>query len=76
VRRAMKELKTKQYRVRRPVSGFKYGAEVTLPADWAKDHMGEMVTAIYDGVVIYVPSGVEVDEELIKRAIRKSHKIS
>ena len=72
----MKELKTKQYRVRRPVSGAKYGAEVTLPADWAKDHMGEMVTAIYDGVVIYVPAGMEVDEELIKRAIRKSHKIS
>ena len=72
----MKELKTKRYRVRRPVSGFKYGAEVTLPSEWAKDHMGEMVTAIYNGVVIYVPSGVEVDEELIKRAIRKSYKIS
>lgn len=53
------------YRVRRAA---KRGKEITIPPETFKT--GDVVTAYYADFVLYVPAGVTVDEELLKRAIK------
>lgn|GEM_PF-4859624 len=45
------------------------GKEVTIPPDMSNLQPGDTVIAFYDGFVLYVPMGTQVDEALLRRAI-------
>jgi len=60
------EVYKRAYRIRRAAVR---GKEVTIPSDMSKLQPGDMVIAFYDGFVLYVPMGTQVDEALLLRAI-------
>jgi len=61
----MSEIYKRPYRVRRAAVR---GKEVTIPSD-VKLEPGDVVIAFYDGFILYVPKGTQVDEALLRRAI-------
>ncbi len=61
----MSEIYKRLYRVRRAAVR---GKEVTVPSD-VKLEPGDMLIAFYDGFVLCVPMGTQVDEALLRRAI-------
>jgi hypothetical protein len=61
----MGELLKRKYQVRR---ASVYGKEVTLAPDTLLQP-GDTVVQIYDGFVLIVPIGTEIDEDLLKKAI-------
>jgi hypothetical protein len=63
------EVYKRPYRVRRAAVR---GKEVTIPSDVSKLQPGDTVIAFYDGFVLYVPKGTQVDEALLRRAITEA----
>jgi hypothetical protein len=61
------EIYRRPYRVRRAAVR---GKEITIPSD-VKFEPGDTVIAFYDGFILYVPKGTQVDEALLRRAITK-----
>ncbi len=59
------EIFKRPYRVRRAAAT---GMEITIPSG-ALFKPGDVVIAFYDGFVLYVPMGTQVDEALLRRAI-------
>ncbi len=60
-----REIYKRPYRVRRAAIR---GKEITIPSDM-KLEAGDTVIAFYDGFILYVPMGTQVDETLLRRAI-------
>lgn len=61
----VEEIYRRPYRVRRAAAR---GKEITIPSDM-KLEPGDIVVAFYDGFVLYVPKGAQVDEALLRQAI-------
>jgi len=59
------EIYKRPYRVRRAAAR---GKEITIPSE-VKLEPGDTVVAFYDGFILYVPKGTQVDEALLRRAI-------
>lgn len=59
------EIFKRPYRVRRAAAT---GMEITVPSGTAFKP-GDVVVAFYDGFVLYVAKGTQVDETLLRRAI-------
>ena len=59
------EIYKRPYRVRRAAVR---GKEITIPPD-VKLEPGDTVVAFYDGFILYVPNGTQVDEALLRQAI-------
>lgn len=59
------EIFKRPYRVRRAAAT---GMEITVPSGTAFKP-GDVVIAFYDGFILYVSKGTQVDEALLRRAI-------
>lgn len=61
------EIYKRPYRVRRAAAR---GKEITIPSEVALEP-GDTVVAFYNGFVLFVPKGTQVNETLLRKAIRK-----
>lgn len=59
------EIFKRPYRVRRAAAT---GMEITVPSGTAFKP-GDVVIAFYDGFILYVAKGIQVDEALLRQAI-------
>lgn len=67
----MTEIFKRAYRVRRAAAT---GMEITVPSG-TPFKPGDVVIAFYDGFILYVPKGAQVDEVLLRRAIMERKQI-